>query len=66
MFPLSRLQVSHPAISPEASQWADGSEDALNLLKQDGITGLPSFHPWNLDDRKLIAEAERALTPATA
>lgn len=25
---------------------------------------LPGFHPWNLDDRKLIAEAERALKPA--
>lgn len=27
---------------------------------------LPGFHPWNLDDRKLIAEAERTLAPATA
>jgi predicted metal-dependent hydrolase len=27
---------------------------------------LPGFHPWNLDDRKLIAEAERALKPTTA
>lgn len=69
--------------------------DALNLLEQDGITGLPAkwrlfaflfgkpgilrrifpawvayflpgFHPWNCDDRPLIAEAERALTRATA
>lgn len=27
---------------------------------------LPGFHPWNLDDRKLIAEAEQALRPDPA
>jgi predicted metal-dependent hydrolase len=26
----------------------------------------PSFHPWDIDDRKLIAEAEQALKPTTA
>lgn len=69
--------------------------DALNLLEQDGITGLsakwrlfvfllgkpgilrrifpawvayflPGFHPWNRDERLLIAQAEQALAPATA
>lgn len=27
---------------------------------------LPGFHPWNLDDRKLIAQAEQALQPDPA
>lgn len=27
---------------------------------------LPGFHPWNLDDRRLIAEAEQALRPDPA
>jgi len=69
--------------------------DALNLLEQDGITGLgakwrlfvflfgkpgilrrifpawvayflPGFHPWNRDERLLIAQAEQALAPAMA
>lgn len=68
----------------------DRSQGALELLRQDGITGpaawarllwytwvrpgmfrkimgawfaffLPGFHPWNQDDRALIAKAEKAL-----
>ena len=71
----------------------DRTMGALELLRQDGITGpkawarlfwfafvrpgmmrkimgawisffLPGFHPWNHDDRALIAEAERQLNPS--
>ena len=72
----------------------DRTVGALNLLRQDGITGvrawarvlwftwvrpgmmrkilgawlaffLPGFHPWNHDDRALIATAERTLAGPT-
>jgi uncharacterized protein len=73
----------------------DRTIGALDLLRQDGITGpkawaklfwvafgrpgmmrkvfgawasffMPGFHPWNHDDRALIADAERQLALATA
>jgi uncharacterized protein len=73
----------------------DRTRGALELLRQDGITGpkawaklfwvafgrpgmfrkvfaawasyfMPGFHPWNHDDRALIADAERQLALVTA
>jgi predicted metal-dependent hydrolase len=73
----------------------DRTRGALDLLEQDGITGvsawtkvmwhawvrpgmfrrimgawfaffLPGFHPWNVDDRALIAKAERELAASAA